>query len=149
MEDLRARMSAVEQRVAHHETRLAQQETTLLLYAETKYVDGVIKPIEAAVTKFQMAFEHITERLDSLATGQTTLNSTYNQLLKERGERENREHEKKVEILEAELAAARDRGFFKFIKDKFYPLLATIIAIAAIIVLLIEWVRYTANVPKP
>jgi chromosome segregation ATPase len=148
MEDLKARMSAIEQRVAGHDTRLARQEESLRLYAETKYVDGVIKPIETAVTKFQMAFEHITERLDSLATGQTTLNSTYNQLLRDRGDRENREHEKKIEILEAELAAARDRGFVKFVKEKFYPILGTIIALAAIIALIIQWIRYVANAPK-
>lgn len=149
MEELKQRMSAVEAKVAQHDTLLTRQEERLRLYAETKYVDGVLKPLETAVTRFQGAFEHITDRLDDLATGQQTLNSTYNQLLRERGERENREHEKKVELLEAQLKAANERGFIKSVRENVIPILALIVTFATAAGILLALIKaYVLNAPK-
>ncbi len=156
MEELKQRMSALDARVGQHDTRLTQQEERLRLYAETKYVDGQIKPFELAIARFSSTFEHITERLDdvvevqkTLAKGQEAQANVYNQLLRERGERENREHEKKIEILEAELKAAKERGFVKSVKDNITPILAFVVTLATVIGLVLALIKaYVLNAPK-
>lgn len=156
MEDLKQRMSAIEAKVGQHETRLTQQEERLRLYAETKYVDGQLKPFELAITRFNAVFDHITERLDdvvevqkTLARGQDAQVATYNQLLRERGERENQEHEKKIEILEAKLKAANERGFFKSVRENVIPLLVLIATFATVIGILLALVKsYVLYAPK-
>jgi chromosome segregation ATPase len=149
MEELKSRMSALETKVAAHDSRLVQQEERLRLYAETKYVDGLLKPLETAITKFQGAFEHINDKLETLATGQDTLNTTYNQLLRDRGERENREHEKKIEILEVQLRTANDRGVIKSLRENATPVLAFLVALATIVAIVLAMIKaYVLNVPK-
>lgn len=156
MEDLKQRMSAIEAKVGHHETRLTQQEERLRLYAETKYVDGQLKPFELAITRLNATFEHINERLDdvvdvqkTLAKGQEAQVAIYNQLLRERGERENREHEKKIEILEAELRAAKERGFVKTLRDNITPILAFLVAMATVVGIFLALIKaYVLNAPK-
>jgi hypothetical protein len=149
-------MSVIEAKVAQHDTRLTQQEERLRLYAETKYVDGQLKPFELAITRFSATFDHITERLDdvvevqkTLAKGQEAQVAIYNQLLRERGERENREHEKKIELLEAKLKAANERGFFKSIRENVIPLLVVIATFATVAGILLALIKaYVLNAPK-
>lgn len=148
VEDLKQRMNVLEDRVSEHATDLAKLDTRLERYAETRYVDGALKPLENTVTEIKEALRHIVKGQETLARGQETLNGTYNQLLKERGERENKEHEKKIEILEAQLKTANERGVIKSIKENLTPLLAFIVTLVTALGILLALIKaYVLNAP--